>query len=169
MTFNTVKTIFGFVKSLVGKYTPLESKADSLEDIYNYLPIDDEISTSGQPTEKQFELIKSSGFNHVINLAPHDAENSLKNEKETLSELDMTYNHIPVDFSNPTDEDFSKFVEVMSNYSNTKVWVHCAANMRVSAFIYRYRCRIKGEPDNTARIKLAKIWEPYGVWKKFVS
>lgn len=169
MTLNTVKTIFGFLKSLVGKYRPLEFRADSLQDIYNYLPINGEISTSGQPTEKQFEVIKSSGFNHVINLAPHSAENSLKNEKETLAKLDISYCHIPVDFSNPTDEDFSKFVEAMSNHSDAKVWVHCAANMRVSAFIYRYRCRVKGEPENIARKELSKIWEPYGVWKKFVS
>lgn len=169
MSLNTYKTTFGFLKSLIGKYTPLEFRAESLTDIYNYLPINENLYTSGQPTEKQFELIKSSGFENVINLAPHNAENSLKDEKATLKELGISYIHIPVDFKNPTEEDFEIFQKALSDLSGKKVWVHCAANMRVSAFIYRYRQSVLGEPKDVARKDLSQIWEPYGVWKKFIA
>lgn len=38
----------------------------------------------------------------------------------------------------------------MQGLGDDKVWVHCAANMRVSAFIYRYRCTVLGEDRDTA-------------------
>lgn len=169
MSLNTIKTSFGYLTSLVRKYTPLDMKAETLDDIYNYLPINELISTSGQPTEKQFGIIKSQGFEHVINLAPHDAENSLKNEEEVLAKLGMSYVHIPVNFVKPTSKKFEKFKDVMAEHEGKKVWVHCAANMRVSAFIYRYRCTVLGEAEATAVEDLHKIWEPFGVWKKFIK
>lgn len=169
MSLNTVKTTLGFFKSLLGKYTPLEFKANALEDIYNYLEISELISTSGQPTAKQFALIKASGFEHIVNLAPHDAENSLKNEAEVLSDLGVGYTHIPVDFQNPTDEKFQIFVNCVNDMSDQPVWIHCAANMRVSAFIYRYRCEVLKEEVSCAKNDLAKIWEPFGAWKAFIA
>ncbi len=169
MALNTLKTALGFLRTLVGKYTPIEFKSDSLQDIFNYLEISESITTSGQPTEKQFALVKATGFENVINLAPHNVENSLANEAEVLSTLGISYIHIPVDFGNPTDDNFNEFSGVLKGLENQKVWVHCAANMRVSAFIYRYRCTVLGEQSSSAREDLSRIWEPYGVWKDFVS
>jgi hypothetical protein len=39
----------------------------------------------------------------------------------------------------PTDTEFEQFKDAMAKLNGKKIWVHCAANMRVSAFIYRYR------------------------------
>lgn len=169
MALNTVKTILGFLRSLLGKYTPLQPRAESLDDIYNYLEIDSRISTSGQPTGRQFELVRAAGFGDVINLAPHNAENALADEPGALAALGLDYTHIPVDFTRPTEADFEAFCMQMEARQGRKVWVHCAANMRVSAFIYRYRCEVLGEDPLVARRDLSRIWEPYGVWKTFVS
>lgn len=169
MALNTVKTTLGYIRSLFGKYTSLQFRARSLDDIYNYLEISDSVSTSGQPTEQQFALVKAAGFDDIINLAPHNAENALDDEAGVLAGLGLGYTHIPVDFSKPTQEDFEAFCERMQNIRGAKVWVHCAANMRVSAFVYRYRCEILGEDRGIAGEDLARIWEPFGVWKKFVS
>ena len=51
----------------------------------------------------------------------------------------MTYIHIPVDFQNPTDQDFEQFCTAMDDLKDVPVHVHCIANYRVSAFFYRYR------------------------------
>lgn len=153
----------------MGKYLPLRSKADCLDDIYNYLPVSDTISTSGQPTQAQFALVQAAGFHHVVNLAPHDAENAIADEPGVLSGLGIKYTHIPVNFAEPTDADFEDFVTRMQALEGEKVWVHCAANMRVSAFIYRYRREILGVADQVARRDLNQIWEPFGVWKGFVD
>ena len=169
LNINTIMTMFGYVKSLAKKYVLLAVKSESISDIYNYLPITDMISTSGQPMENEFKLIKSQGFEQVINLAPHNAENSLKNEALTLNNLGMNYFHIPVAFDNPIEEDFEQFKDLLRENKHKKVWVHCAANMRVSAFIYRYRRSVLGESEDIAKADLNKIWQPFGAWTEFIK
>ena len=169
MNWNTFKTTWGYIASLLGKHTGLGRGGKNLQDIYNYLPINERISTSGQPTEKQFELVKAQGFTTVINLAPADAENSLADETGTLAGLGMHYIHLPVNFAKPTNENFETFVQHMKDIEDQKVWVHCAANMRVSAFMFRYRTEVLGEPRDIVQVDLDSIWEPFGVWKKFMA
>jgi len=169
MTSNTLKTVIGFFVTMIRKYTPLKLSKNSLEGIYNYHIINETTATSGQPTAEQFSLIRDAGYKLIINLAPHNAENSLPDEALLLSQLGMKYDHIPVDFKNPTREDFQKFVTSMQNSPSEKTWVHCAANMRVSAFMYKYRCEILNENAVKAKVDLEKIWEPFGAWKNFIS
>ena len=169
MNFNTLKTTLRYLVTLLGKYTPLKIEKKSLDGIYNYIKISEQVSTSGQPTENQFPLIKAADFNTIINLAPHNVENSIADEAATTSALGLRYIHIPVDFQNPSELDFEQFVETMQSMAGEKVWVHCAANMRVSAFIFRYRCEILNEEENTAKQDIAKIWQPFGAWKKFLQ
>ncbi len=169
MTSNTLKTIVGFLGTLLSKYTPLKLSKDTLEGIYNYHAISSTLTTSGQPSEEQFLLIRDAGYSSVINLAPHNSENSLTNEELLVRQLGLKYTYIPVDFKNPTDEDFEKFVTSIRESESEKTWIHCAANMRVSAFIYKYRLEVLNHDATQAAADLAKIWEPFGVWKQFIK
>jgi len=166
---NTLRTILGFLATLVTRYTPLDLSAASLDGIFNYLRISDALTTSGQPTEKQFQRVRDAGFRRVINLAPHGGENALPDETSTLADLGIEYVHIPVDFTAPSDDDFDRFCEAMEASKGEPVWVHCAANMRVSAFVYRYRRDVLCETSETATRDLKKIWEPFGAWKAFIA
>ena len=166
---NTLRSTFGYLATLITRYTPFDLSKDSLEGIFNFLRIRDSILTSGQPTERQFRLVRDAGVKRVINLAPHDAENALADEASTLNALGMEYIHIPVDFRNPTEEDFQKFCTEMDRLSDEAVLVHCAANMRVSAFIFRYRRDVLGEAPETLVADLNTIWKPFGVWESFLS
>ena len=38
------------------------------------------------------------------------------------------------------------------------MWVHCAANARVAAFMYRYRATVLGEQKDVIRKDLEAIW-----------
>lgn len=169
MSSNTFKTVCGYWLTILRKYLPLPGGARTLDDIYNYVPIAPTVATSGQPTEKQFTLIRDAGFTTVVNLAPHNAENALKDEGAVLADLGLRYVHLPVDFKNPTDADFEQFAASLQAARGEKVWVHCAANMRVSAFVYRYRCAVMGEDPALATGDLEKIWRPSGVWKDFIA
>jgi deoxyhypusine synthase len=51
----------------------------------------------------------------------------------------MSYVHIPVDFKAPASQDFRAFCRVMEAFDDRPVFVHCAANKRVSAFVFLYR------------------------------
>ncbi len=169
MASSTFWTVLGFFRSFVGRRIPFLRKTTSLDDIYNYHLISEKIATSGQPNELQLKQIVSAGYHTVINLAPSSIlENSLVEERTILEQNGAEYVHIPVDFKNPTEKDFQKFIEVMESQGANQVWVHCAANMRVSAFMYRYRCSVLGHDAQQAQQDLAKIWKPMGVWKKFI-
>ena len=137
--------------------------------IYNWLRLDDRITTSGQPTEAELAAIQALGVSHIVNLGLHSHEKALPDEAGTVARLGMTYIHIPVDFQNPTEADFVRFCETMAQLRGVPVHVHCIANYRVSAFLFRYRRAVLGMDDGTARIDLDRIWRPAGVWAEFVE
>ena len=166
---NTLRTVLGYLRTMITRYTPLDLSRASLEGIFNYLPISDSITTSGQPTEAQFELVRDAGFRRVINLAPHGGENALPDEAATLRALGIEYTYIPVDFRAPSQEDFARFSQAIAECGAEPVWIHCAANMRVSAFVYRYRRDVLHEDPKALTDDLHRIWEPFGVWKGFVA
>ena len=139
------------------------------ETIYNWRRLDDRITTSGQPTEPQLADIHALGVRHIVNLGLHTHEKALPDEAASVSRLGMTYIHIPVDFQNPTDEDFAKFCVEMARLEEVPVHVHCIANYRVSAFFYRYRRDVLGMDEAQARADLEEIWHPEGVWATFVG
>jgi uncharacterized protein (TIGR01244 family) len=137
--------------------------------IYNWRRLDDRITTSGQPTEAQLADIHALGVRHIVNLALHTHEKSLPDEAASVSRLGMTYIHIPVDFQNPTDQDFEQFCTVMERLKRDPVHIHCIANYRVSAFLYRYRRDTLGTDEAEARAEMEAIWHPDGVWADFVD
>ena len=166
----TLKTVFGFIGQSIQKVTGLHWSGDRPQDVFNYLPFSDELVTSGQPSERQLVAISDAGYQTVINLAPTSKlENAVVNEREILEGFGVRYIHMPVDFENPTDEDFAQFAEHLARHRDTKLWVHCAANMRVSAFMYRHRIEIEGMAEPEARRDLERIWQPFGVWKTFIG
>jgi uncharacterized protein (TIGR01244 family) len=169
LSTNTLKTIAGYFLTLVERYTKLPLASRRLVGICNFLKIDDTITTAGQPTAAQLELVKDAGYRAVINLAPQATANALPDERAAVEALGMTYIHIPVDFQRPGESDFERFCDAMREVGGSPVFVHCAANMRVSAFVYRYRWQIRGDDRQRAAQDLHRIWEPAGVWKAFVG
>lgn len=170
MSFNTLRTVAGFIRAYILRLVPVLERSDSLDNIYNYLLVDSLCASSGQPSETQFQLIKDAGYGTVVNLAPTSVfENSVIEEAQLWRDLDVRYIHIPVDFKNPTTSDFEAFILAIADIPPEKLWVHCAANMRVSAFIYRYRRDVLGISDDLISDDLYKIWTPTGVWKQFIA
>lgn len=166
---SSIRTSIGFIKSFLGlSANAVDIERAGLDSIFNYHPIADGLCTAGQPQPAHFPLISAAGFSTVINLAPHGAENALPNEAELVTGEGMTYVHIPVAFDNPTEADFQRFCDALAVYPQQQVFVHCAANMRVSAFVYRYRTQVLGEDPRTAKPDLDKLWKPFGVWADFI-
>ena len=140
-----------------------------MEDIYNYQKISGSIATSGQPTKKQFSAIKDSGYQTVVNLALPTSTNALPDEKQVVENLGMQYVHIPVVWENPTLEDLEQFFSVIEANADKKIFVHCAANMRVSAFMYLYRRIHDRMTDEETKKYLYQIWQPNETWQKFIE
>lgn len=139
------------------------------ESIYNWRRLDARVTTSGQPTQAQLAELRALGVRHVVNLALHSHERALPDEAASVQGLGMTYVHIPVDFANPTEEDFQRFCRVMAQLQDEPVHVHCIANYRVSAFFYRYRRDRLGMDEAQARAEMEQVWRPEGVWAAFTG
>jgi len=140
-----------------------------LSDIYNFRSLGDKLGTAGQPTETQLRDVREAGFEAVINLALPTSDNAIPNEGSIVTALGMSYVHIPINFQAPTSEDFRAFCRVMDAFDDRPVFVHCAANMRVSAFIYLYRVLVKRVPASEAQRDLHAIWHPDDVWTAFIQ
>jgi uncharacterized protein (TIGR01244 family) len=139
------------------------------ESIYNWRRLDDRITTSGQPSEAQLAEIGRLGVRHVVNLGLHTHEKALPDEAASVAGLGMDYIHIPVDFQQPGEADFTKFREVMQALPEVPVHVHCIANYRVSAFFYRYRRDVLGMDEAQARRDLEAVWTPNEAWAAFLG
>ncbi|MBW4593735.1 MAG: protein tyrosine phosphatase family protein [Brasilonema angustatum HA4187-MV1] len=142
---------------------------NKIEDIYNYIKISDLIATSGQPTTKEFSAIQQAGYQIVVNLALPESTNALPEEKQIVESQGMQYVHIPVVWEKPTIENVNDFFSVMEANTDKKVFVHCIANKRVSAFIYLY-CRLhEYMSEEDAKKELHKIWVPNEIWQNFIE
>ena len=143
--------------------------SSQLSDIYNMLPIADDLGTAGQPTSAQLAAIKAAGYEVVINLATGTTPRDLPNEADVVTAQGMEYIHIPVVWDNPTEADLARFFEAMDATQHKKRFVHCIANMRVSAFVFLDRVLRQGMPLEAARATMSQIWQPNAIWQKFIT
>lgn len=142
---------------------------NQIENIFNYLRLDEGVATGGQPTEQQLALIKNEGYQIVINLALNTSENALDDEKAVVESIGMQYIHIPIDFNAPTQSDFASFCEVMQTHQDKKIFVHCAANLRVSALMYLYRTLYQNISETEAKKDLNRLWQPNPTWQNLID
>ncbi|MGV0024869.1 protein tyrosine phosphatase family protein [Phormidesmis priestleyi] len=143
--------------------------SDQIEEIFNFLKLSDRLATAGQPTEAQFSAIAQAGYQVVINLAVPESTNAIPHEPEIVESLGMQYVHIPVIWTEPTLNDLDRFFTILNTKAENHIFVHCAMNMRVSAFIYLYR-RIHDQISHEAASQdLYQIWVPNEDWQKFIQ
>ncbi len=142
----------------------------ALSSIYNYRAVDESLGTSGQPTAAQLAAIAAAGFATIINLALHDDPRySLPDEPGVVKSLGLAYVHIPVQFAAPAEADLLAFFSAMDAHSGEKLWVHCAANIRVSAFLGLYRVIRLGWAVEPAFELMQGLWQPNDVWSSFIA
>jgi uncharacterized protein (TIGR01244 family) len=141
----------------------------ALEQIHNFIPISDHLATAGQPTESQFADIRSAGYQVVVNLAMPNSTNAIAHEQELVEAQGMQYIPIPVVWEEPTLDDIDRFFNTLEMNADKPVFVHCALNMRVSAFTYLYRRIRQGVSDGEAIATMNQIWTPNETWQRFID
>ena len=146
----------------------MKDSQTKLSEIYGFRAVGESLGTAGQPTQAQFRTVRESGFEAVINLALPTSDNAIPNEGSVVTSLGMSYVHIPVDFKAPTSQDFRAFCRVMATFDDRPVFVHCAANMRVSAFVFLYRVLVQRVEVSEAERDLHAVWQPDEVWRRFI-
>ena len=142
-----------------------------MKDIYNYWFLNEKLSSSGMPTAEQMKEVADAGVQVVINLALKTSPGALPNEDSVVESLGMKYNHIPVEWNNPTRQNLEDFFAAMDEHKEDKVLVHCQANYRASSFIMLYRVVRLGWKKEDAIPVMEKMWNPedFPIWQKFID
>jgi len=142
-----------------------------LDQIINFVPMADDLGTSGQPTAEQFKAIAAAGYEAVINLALPTSEGAIADEGAIVTGLGMRYFHIPVVWEAPTVDDLRTYIGVLNALPGKKVWVHCQVNARVSAFTYHYLRHVRGFDETAARSPVLERWAPQmdDTWRAFLA
>ncbi|MFH1143364.1 MAG: protein tyrosine phosphatase family protein [Candidatus Eisenbacteria bacterium] len=146
-----------------------EVQCASLDTILNYRRISHRLATAGQPDRRQLALLAPSGFETVINLLPATADHALPDEESIVRSLGMDYIHIPVPWTRPTARHLEAFCDCLDAHCGRLVFIHCAANYRVSVFLALYRIRRLGWQHDRALRDMHRIWMPNPVWQRFID
>ena len=101
--------------------------------IMNFLRINTDICTGGQPTVEQLTALKSDGVKTIINLRT-PMEYDPAPEIAKAKELGLRYFNIPVASTGPKDEQVVEFLKLTDDPQNRPAFIHCASANRVGAF-----------------------------------
>ena len=138
-------------------------------DAENVHKVFDWLWSSGQLSACDIDGLPALGVEAVVNLALPTSSNALPGEAERVTGHGMTYVHIPVAWERPELAQLEQFFGVLQSLEGRKVWVHCAMNMRVSAFLYLYRRLRLGEDHETAMHPMRAVWQPNEAWQAFLD
>jgi len=131
--------------------------------------IDSNLLTAGQPQRLHFAELARQGIQVVVNLAMPTSAGFMADEQALVESLGMQYVAIPVPWQAPTRAHFEQFCAVLDAHRGKKLFVHCAANKRVSAFVYLYRRLREGASDTEAKPDLDALWSPNETWAAFIQ
>jgi protein tyrosine phosphatase (PTP) superfamily phosphohydrolase (DUF442 family) len=107
---------------------------EDLSEIRNYVRLDDQLCTGGQPRSGHLVVLRAEGVKAVINLR-RPSEHDAAAEEADASSLGLRYFNIPVDFKQPTDDNATEFLSITDDPSNRPAFVHCAVAGRVAPFV----------------------------------
>ncbi len=100
--------------------------------IRNFLRVNKEFCTGGQPRLEHLAKLKGEGVRAVINLrAP--GEHRAEEEKAEAERLGLRYFNIPVAFGEPKEEQATEFLKLTDDEANRPAFIHCTGAVRVGA------------------------------------
>ena len=149
--------------------------ADDPADIRAWQRIDARITTSGRLEADDPARLAAIGVRHIVNLALDRHPEALADEAALCVAQGLRYTHIPVPFDAPDAAHFAAFRAAIEA-DDAPVHVHCIANFRVAAFLYRYHRDVAGMAEGAARSLMAQQWTPEThehplapVWAAFIA
>ena len=140
-----------------------------MSDIKNLLTVSDQLACAGQPAESQLAEMAVQGFQVVINLGLSDGKYALPDEAGSVARLGLAYYHIPVLFDSPRLAEWQSFQSIMDQEQGKKIFVHCAANYRATAFTGLYLFAKAELAEQELQSFIARFWQPDAVWQRFID
>ena len=106
---------------------------DDLSSIRNFLRVNKDFCTGGQPRLEHLQQLEAEGVKAIINLR-QPSEHRAAEEEAKAKELGLRYFNIPVAFGDPKDEQVDEFLKITDDPANRPAFIHCAGAIRVGAF-----------------------------------
>lgn len=107
--------------------------AQELPPIRNFLRVNEDFCTGGQPRLEHLQQLKDQGVKAIINLRP-PAEHRAAEEEAKAKELGLRYFNIPFVYAEPKDEQATEFLKITDDPANRPAFIHCTSAVRVGAF-----------------------------------
>jgi uncharacterized protein (TIGR01244 family) len=101
--------------------------------IRNFLQVNEEFCTGGQPRFEHLAKLKADGVKAIINLR-QPSEHRAEEEEAEAKKQGLRYFNIPVVFRDPKDEQVDEFLKITDDPANRPAFIHCTAAIRVGAF-----------------------------------
>ena len=139
-------------------------------DAVNIHQVFDWLWTSGQLSQGDVLALPDLGIEVVINLALPSSPNALPAMRPSWS-LVWAWPMCKFQWngSTPYRSNLISLSGVLNAFAGRKIWLHCAMNMRVSAFVYLYRKLVLGEGEENATFPMRDIWQPNETWQQFID
>src|SRR5688500_4126993 len=109
------------------------SVQEPVQPIRNFVRINEDFCTGGQPRPEHLEKLKADGVKAIINLR-QASEHRAAEEEAKAKELGLRYFNIPVSFGDPKEEQVTEFLKITDDPENRPAFIHCTAAIRVGAF-----------------------------------
>ena len=123
MTKLIIPIVFGLMLSFQEPAQPIR----------NFVRVNEDFCTGGQPRLEHLEKLKADGVKTIINLR-QASEHRAAEEEAKAKELGLRYFNIPVSFGHPNEEQVTEFLKITDDPKNRPVFIHCTAAIRVAAF-----------------------------------
>jgi protein tyrosine phosphatase (PTP) superfamily phosphohydrolase (DUF442 family) len=111
----------------------------------------------------------AQGYEIVISLCQETDTETLEDEDGLVSRAGMRYIHLPGTFATPTLEDYELLRDILRSVQDRKVWLHCARNWRVSAFMTIYHIVEMSMTHSEAEEIAERIWRPDEIWQALID
>jgi protein tyrosine phosphatase (PTP) superfamily phosphohydrolase (DUF442 family) len=128
-----MKTMKAFPLVLLLLFSSATAQQEEVQSIRNFVRINDQFCTGGQPKLEHLERLKAEGVKAIINLRS-PSEHRAAEEEAKAKELGLRYFNIPVVFGEPKDEQVTEFLKITDDPENRPAFIHCTAAIRVGAF-----------------------------------
>lgn len=102
-------------------------------EIRNFLRVNKDFCTGGQPKLEHLEKLKAEGVKAIINLR-QPSEHRAADEEAKAKELGLRYFNIPVAYGNPNEAQVAEFLKITDDPENRPAFIHCTAAIRVGPF-----------------------------------
>ncbi|HKG23903.1 MAG TPA: protein tyrosine phosphatase family protein [Blastocatellia bacterium] len=147
----------GLILTLIALFMALPVFArQELPPIRNFLRVNDQFCTGGQPRLEHLAKLKAEGVRSIINLR-QPSEHRASEEEAMAKEVGLRYYNIPVAFGDPKEEQVTEFLKLTDDPENRPVFIHCTAAIRVGAFWFIRRVLRDGWSIQAAEEEAQKV------------